>query len=216
MRSLLLPITGFAFLAIAVAATVIGNASPAPAPVRAASKSNRESVGSAPTLSSFSRPAGEESISRDSLVSRNRREKSHTAASPRRSSATPVASAATAPIEEIHAALRASGPTTRSALRPIDFPAAHTAMPDSARLVTMNPETPGNRLTTSDHSITVESYQPVPAGNELNILITPSGETPSVHLNGGFTPEEEQFRTKWGWAAYDQVQRTAKFSTETR
>lgn len=215
MRSLLLPFTGFALVAIAVAVIVIGNSSPVPASRAAATGSKRESVALVPSHTSISLSAGEKSTSPASFVSRNRREKSHVTPVTRSSPTTPSVPTRTATTEEIHAALRASGSTQLSALRPVDFPAAQAA-PDPAALVAVDPDAPGNRLTTSEHSIIVESYQPVPAGNELNVLITPTGETPSVHANGGFTREEEQFRAKWGWAAYDQVKRTAKFSTETR
>ena len=210
MRSLLLPITGFALVAIAVAVIVIGNSSPVPASRAAATGSKRESVALVPSHTSISLSAGEKSTSPASFVSRNRREKSHVTPVTRSSPTTPSVPTRTATTEEIHAASGASGQL--SALRPVDFPAAQAA-PDPAAV---DPDAPGNRLTTSEHSIIVESYQPVPAGNELNVLITPTGETPSVHANGGFTREEEQFRAKWGWAAYDQVKRTAKFSTETR
>jgi hypothetical protein len=85
--------------------------------------------------------------------------------------------------------------------------------------------------------VLVEAYTPLPGSPApaLHIVITPSTEnTPgitglppesnsnpspipknrpaarntSAH-HPGFTHEEELFRTKWGWAAYDAVRRAA-------
>ena len=218
MRFTLLPITGFAVLAIATAAIVIGiNGT---SPVHGGS-SKRESIVSAASPSAASHTGGsnveENALPADSFVSRQRRSRSLESSVTHRPSEPRAVDSQPASPEAILAALRAAGPTTLSALRPIDFPSAATPSAGSSDLITVNPDAPGNRLTTDEQTITVEAYQPVPAGNELTIHITPSSQGARSDFRSGFTHEEEQFRAKWGWAAFDQTQRIAKSaSSETR
>ncbi|MES2705641.1 MAG: hypothetical protein V4726_03465 [Verrucomicrobiota bacterium] len=84
----------------------------------------------------------------------------------------------------------------------------------------------------------VEATSPVPGSNSpaLEIAIAtrssdPAGlsaglsasdaegrsETPTAReaMHSGFTHEEELFRTRWGWAAFDDVQRAAFEAAQT-
>lgn len=89
---------------------------------------------------------------------------------------------------------------------------------------------PGNFLSYSDRQAVVVAFQQVPEVRDvaLSVVITPAsektnGEAPvsgvsesnsnllaGFRRRGGFTHEEELFRTKWGWTALDQVQKTLR------
>jgi hypothetical protein len=84
-----------------------------------------------------------------------------------------------------------------------------------------DPDSPGNFLTFAGRRVAVESWSPHPAGPSLDLLITAGGEpaaavfsltTARAERNSrpGLTYEQELFRTKWGWAAFEQVQRAAR------
>jgi hypothetical protein len=89
---------------------------------------------------------------------------------------------------------------------------------------------PGNYVISNGQRVAVESTGPSPEGNpnkQLNVVITPepsaseapaSGKVPMANstlpdsgasANELFTHDQELFRAKWGWAAYDQARRTA-------
>jgi hypothetical protein len=100
--------------------------------------------------------------------------------------------------------------------------AAHQPSPGWTPLAT---GTPGATLFFSGREAVIAATKPVPdAGNpSLSININPAIETPVATqpeetasyqrrpvMHRGFTYEEEIFRTKWGWAAYDQVQKVLR------
>lgn len=65
--------------------------------------------------------------------------------------------------------------------------------------------------------IEVHGYDTPENGGDLLISVTPEPNTSSPRTsitNRGFTLEEELFRAKWGWVAYDQVKRVASESIE--
>lgn len=95
----------------------------------------------------------------------------------------------------------------------------------------VNPKLPGNSLSSGKTVAEIKGYQPSPGavGVGLSLDITDANETapsdpavkpevladrsierPAQDEHVGLTYEEELFRTKWGWAAYDQVRRVLR------
>lgn len=72
----------------------------------------------------------------------------------------------------------------------------------------------GARLHTAGQSVTVESFTPLSGqpGPALTIVISPLPVPAPVAPSplGGFSHEDELFRTKWGWAAHEAVRRAAQ------
>ena len=57
---------------------------------------------------------------------------------------------------------------------------------------------------------------PVPTFVTTSSAVVPAVSTtaePHIVATAGFTYEQELFRTKWGWAAYDQVQKVLREET---
>lgn len=99
--------------------------------------------------------------------------------------------------------------------------------------IVTDPSAPGSRLSSGDLVVSVNAAKPVQgsSGVTLSVVVTdmPADQsalvdTPAVEDVqsadgdsqpvagrfagiGGFTYEQQLFRTKWGWAAYDQVQK---------
>ena len=71
----------------------------------------------------------------------------------------------------------------------------------------------GDTLTVDQQIVTVQAYERTPAGNALDIGVSPAAASNRPIAAGGFTLEEEQFRTKWGWVAFDQVQRAVRYTS---
>jgi hypothetical protein len=94
-----------------------------------------------------------------------------------------------------------------------------------------NPHLIGNSLSLADLRAEIQQYQPSTgsSGVGLSLSVVPRTDAESAappvdpadatndgpHLVGtsGFTYEQELFRTKWGWAAYDQVQKVLREET---
>ncbi len=82
-----------------------------------------------------------------------------------------------------------------------------------------DPRSGGVLLTVGRQLVQVEAFarQPAASAPALQVAITPLPEDsaapaarrPSRPASHGLTHEEELFRTKWGWAAYDAVRRAA-------
>ncbi len=78
----------------------------------------------------------------------------------------------------------------------------------------VNPDAPGNFMTSNGQKVAVEAAEPLPDGSTaMDIVVTPGDfltkETDLSIGQRGFTPEEERFRTKWGWAAFDKAKKLA-------
>jgi len=202
MRFSLLPTLGFSLLAMAAVVVFVTSG---PSGGRGESLAGRRS--SDQTSRESFRVTDEGNQQPSDFVSRSRREKKEQGLVERNHTATPNR---VADRQTILAAL-ASSPTTLSAMRPL---MGHTVSPSKVALSSLSlptaTETPGNTLSTEGFLVSVESYQSTPEGEELQVHLSPSQTAASS--GGGFTLEEEQFRTKWGWAAFDQVQRTAKYA----
>ncbi len=82
----------------------------------------------------------------------------------------------------------------------------------AAAPVPANPADKGNHFTAHGQRIEVTASEPSADGPILHIQLTETSRTSSAHPSDqrlGFTLEEELFRTKWGWEAFDRVQRAA-------
>ncbi len=92
---------------------------------------------------------------------------------------------------------------------PVTVPSAA----DSPVPVPANPADAGNHFTAHGQLVEVTASEPSPAGPILHIQLTEAASRPSsAHSSSprlGFSLEEELFRTRWGWEAYDRVQRAA-------
>lgn len=199
MRFSLLPTLGFSLLAVAVIVVVVTGGS---SDGRGESLAERR-----PSTQSF-RATTYDNKQPSGFISRSRRERQgHGVVIARKDAIiTPAAD------QKVILSALASSPTTLSAMRPV----GHQAFPLKVALppvsVSTATDAPGNTLLTEDYLVSVKSYRSTPEGNELTVHLTPSQTTSAVTFGSGFTLEEEQFRTKWGWAAFDQVQRTAKYA----
>lgn len=105
------------------------------------------------------------------------------------------------------------------------------ASPEQIVWHSANPLLIGNALSFAGKRAEILQYQPSPGslGVGLSVSITPEPNVESAvlpvdradpmndgpHLieNTGFTYEQELFRTKWGWAAYDQIQKVLREET---
>jgi hypothetical protein len=94
-----------------------------------------------------------------------------------------------------------------------------------------NPRLIGNSLSHAGQRAEIQQYQPSPGSvgvglalsvgthSEAEIQTLPvdqagiTHDKPYVVGTAGFTYEQELFRTKWGWAAYDQVQKVLREET---
>lgn len=105
--------------------------------------------------------------------------------------------------------------------------------------ITNDPSAPGSSLSLDSQTAVVTAAQPVPGsrGVALGIVVEdmppdavavpdfspvpgqePAGTTDlstpgPIARRSGFTHQQELFRTKWGWAAYDQVQKILREET---
>jgi len=98
-------------------------------------------------------------------------------------------------------------------------------------VVKVDPSAPGNSLTSNGQRLMVDAYASTAEGSELelDVVIEPDasstvlehseGEVPNERearrgmvATGGLTYEEELFRTKWGWAAFNKIQQAARGS----
>lgn len=68
---------------------------------------------------------------------------------------------------------------------------------------------PGNSLSHQGQRITVEEAE----ADSLEISINPDPFTPGKNSNSGLSYEDQLFRTKWGWQAYDQARAAARASS---
>lgn len=105
------------------------------------------------------------------------------------------------------------------------------ASPEQIVWHSANPLLIGNALSFAGKRAEILQYQPSPGslGVGLSVCISPESKVESAvlpvdrpiptndgpHLieNTGFTYEQELFRTKWGWAAYDQIQKVLREET---
>lgn len=84
-------------------------------------------------------------------------------------------------------------------------------------VVEMDFSTPGNSFQFRDKRVAVEGYTMDETGMELDVVVEDAPAPPAVTSSsidprkpfGGFTYEEELFRLKWGWWAFDQSRRLA-------
>jgi hypothetical protein len=96
----------------------------------------------------------------------------------------------------------ASGPSSSPAV----LPSAAVAP------VPADPADSGNHFIAHGQLVEVTASEPSPAGPILHIQIKDTSLSSSAHPTDprlGFSLEEEHFRTKWGWEAFDRVQRAA-------
>ncbi len=115
----------------------------------------------------------------------------------------------------------ATPPAHGSGPRPT--PARRAAAPITFR--TIDPTQPGNSFAESGVRVAVEGQQQGGEAAALDITLSLDAEAadqetteaaaPRIsshnpYRRGGFTREEELFRAKWGWAAFDRVQRELK------
>ena len=202
MRFSLLAPLGFLLLAVAVVVAFVTSGSPDGHGESLAERRIQSSRESFLTTNEGNQQSSD-------FVSRSRRERKEQGLMVQQhtTSAAPVANRQT-----ILAALKSS-PTTLAAMRPMmrsNVSSPRVTSPSFS--VPTKSEAPGNTLLTEGFFVSVESYRSTPEGNELQVHLSPSQAASSVSFGGGFTLEEEQFRTKWGWAAFDQVQQNAKYA----
>ena len=76
--------------------------------------------------------------------------------------------------------------------------------------ISVDPASPGNQLTAHGQLVQVTAKEPAPEGDALHVLITPSNQQNPSSALSGFTLEEELFRTRWGWEAFDRIQKAAR------
>lgn len=90
--------------------------------------------------------------------------------------------------------------------------AASTNSDSGPAAIPLDPSLAGNSLTTSGQQVAVESVQQTPDGTNLDLAISPAGETPANARQNGrpFTLQQELFRAKWGWENYDLAMRAAQ------
>lgn len=88
---------------------------------------------------------------------------------------------------------------------PVPLQAPSTGPSDSAA--------PGDSFAQNGQRITVEETETLPDGEEvLNVSVTDDeGPRTAFSSKTGFTREQELFRTKWGWEAFDQAGRNAAY-----
>lgn len=82
-----------------------------------------------------------------------------------------------------------------------------------------DPQQSGNSFGSNGLRVRVEASGSAQPGGEAAAEIVMNADTGAATASGrrnfyfekfgGFTPEERAFRTKWGWAAFDQAQRLA-------
>jgi len=94
---------------------------------------------------------------------------------------------------------------------------------DPSQPAAVHPASPGATLLVQNQQVTVDGYLPLPksTGSALSVEITPvpneptSSDTTNISAanprkrSAGLTYEEQLFRARWGWAAYDSVRRAA-------
>jgi hypothetical protein len=75
-----------------------------------------------------------------------------------------------------------------------------------------DPLSPGNTLTLNGLRVGIERATFSTDGTALDVVFTPApgGSDPGEIIPSGLTYEQELFRTKWGWAAFEHVQRAAR------
>ncbi|MBX3739754.1 MAG: hypothetical protein KF712_02085 [Akkermansiaceae bacterium] len=113
-----------------------------------------------------------------------------------------------------HQEIRRAASSRASFLRDSSGPSSSPAVLPSAAVapVPANPADAGNHFIAHGQLIEVTASEPSPAGPILHIQLTETSRSSSAHPSDprlGFSPEEELFRTKWGWEAFDRVQRAA-------
>jgi hypothetical protein len=75
----------------------------------------------------------------------------------------------------------------------------------------------GDSMQVGDQRVTVASYTTEPDGTTLELDTKPAPQVPDTaspgrdprHSSNDFTREDELFRLKWGWAAWDRARRVA-------
>jgi hypothetical protein len=75
-----------------------------------------------------------------------------------------------------------------------------------------DPGAPGNHLTIDGKRAGIERLTVASGTPALDLVISQAGTAPAVDQESpsGFTYDEELFRTKWGWAAFEQVRRAGR------
>jgi len=99
--------------------------------------------------------------------------------------------------------------------------------PPVDQVTTVNPVSPGNALVSNGQRVSIQQVLTGVGGRgtALDVIITPAGDTPHYSASAqsgadvvqnhasrsraGLTYEQELFRTKWGWAAYNAANRAA-------
>ncbi len=83
----------------------------------------------------------------------------------------------------------------------------------STPVIPADPSATGNQLVAHDLLVEVTGSETTPEGISLHVELSdlPAPRPPTFDWSkgNGFTIEEELFRAKWGWEAYDRVQRAA-------
>ncbi|MEI6323239.1 MAG: hypothetical protein WCP60_09075 [bacterium] len=76
----------------------------------------------------------------------------------------------------------------------------------------LDPSAPGNSITADGNLVSVDGVQQSSSSSDLSLAVSPgsgSSTKTSGHTRSG-PSEDELFRGKWGWAAYDLAKRIAK------
>lgn len=95
----------------------------------------------------------------------------------------------------------------------VSSPAGPPAATIPSGLIATDPAGSGNQFTAHGQLVEVTASETSPAGPVLHIQLkdtaAASPSSPSQGNRVAFTLEEELFRAKWGWEAFDRVQRAA-------
>ncbi|MCK9588463.1 MAG: hypothetical protein WC076_04945 [Terrimicrobiaceae bacterium] len=82
-------------------------------------------------------------------------------------------------------------------------------------ITAVNPDAPGNAISSEGQTVAVEGTELLDDGSTaLDLAVSPADTTMlDAKAEGkwprGFTHEEQLFRAKWGWSAFDQAQKIA-------